>query len=240
MPSVVLRKVWFELLRGPAWSNEVVRMLAGYLTVDLYAVIAGPNVATTSATAGNHYSGRGNRAYEFLWQADLSGELVLLAEQDRTLLGSGVGSRAWWSAAHPPPMLPCAVGLRHRWVHRQQREVHAGRRRVHRAGGGASGCSRARSKRASLWGSTVQHRGIAGLRPTVEFRLERGPAELHTQVVQSCPVGRIRPLTQRAPAGSQISQPLIGRKAGESDDSCVHPPRVVGRQHEELGTHWRF
>jgi TDG/mug DNA glycosylase family protein len=66
-------------------------MLPDYLQPNLDVVITGTSVATTSAALGHYYSGRGNKAYELMWEAQLTGDRVLLPEQDHTLLGYGVG-----------------------------------------------------------------------------------------------------------------------------------------------------
>lgn len=66
-------------------------MLPDYLRPDLDAVFVGTSVATASASRGHYYSGPGNKFWEFLWDADLTGERLLVPEQDSMVLEFGIG-----------------------------------------------------------------------------------------------------------------------------------------------------
>jgi len=52
----------------------------------LAAVFVGPAVATASASRGHYYSGPGNKFWELLFDAGLTGERRLVPEQDSTFL----------------------------------------------------------------------------------------------------------------------------------------------------------
>ena len=66
-------------------------MLPDYLRSDLDVVFVGTSVATASAARGHYYSGPGNKFWELLWQADLTGERLLVPEQDSRVLEFGMG-----------------------------------------------------------------------------------------------------------------------------------------------------
>lgn len=66
-------------------------MLADYITKRLAAVFVGTSVATASATQGHYYSGPGNKFWELLWEAGLTGDSLLMPEQDATILEYGLG-----------------------------------------------------------------------------------------------------------------------------------------------------
>lgn len=66
-------------------------MLPDYLKEDLDIVFVGTSVATASASRGHYYSGPGNKFWEFLWEAALTGERLLVPEQDANVLDYGIG-----------------------------------------------------------------------------------------------------------------------------------------------------
>lgn len=66
-------------------------MLPDYLRPGLHVVFVGTSVATASASRGHYYSGPGNKFWEFLWSADLTGERLLVPEQDAMVLDFGIG-----------------------------------------------------------------------------------------------------------------------------------------------------
>lgn len=66
-------------------------MLPDYLRDGLDVVFVGTSVAAASATAGHYYRGAGNKFWEFLWEADLTGERLLASEQDSMVLEFGIG-----------------------------------------------------------------------------------------------------------------------------------------------------
>lgn len=66
-------------------------MLPDYLGPDLRVVFVGTAVATASATRGHYYAGPGNRFWELLWEAGLTGERILSPADDESILQYGVG-----------------------------------------------------------------------------------------------------------------------------------------------------
>lgn len=66
-------------------------MLPDYLEPELDVVFVGTSVATASANQGHYYSGPGNKFWEFLWEAGLTGERLLVPEQDATVCTYGIG-----------------------------------------------------------------------------------------------------------------------------------------------------
>jgi double-stranded uracil-DNA glycosylase len=66
-------------------------LLSDLLTQDLIVVFTGTSVATASASRGHYYAGSGNKFYEFLWEAGLTGERRLIPEQDSMLLQFRLG-----------------------------------------------------------------------------------------------------------------------------------------------------
>jgi double-stranded uracil-DNA glycosylase len=66
-------------------------VLPDYLGPDLRVVFVGTAVATASATRGHYYAGPGNRFWELLWEAGLTGERILSPEDDESILRYGVG-----------------------------------------------------------------------------------------------------------------------------------------------------
>jgi double-stranded uracil-DNA glycosylase len=66
-------------------------VLPDYLRNGLDVVFVGTSVATASATAGHYYRGAGNKFWEFLWEAGLTGERLLVPEQDALVLDPGLG-----------------------------------------------------------------------------------------------------------------------------------------------------
>ena len=51
----------------------------------------GTSVATASAARGHYYAGPGNKFWELLWEAGLTGDGVLAPEQDASALRYGIG-----------------------------------------------------------------------------------------------------------------------------------------------------
>jgi double-stranded uracil-DNA glycosylase len=66
-------------------------VLPDYLKEDLDVVFVGTSVGIASASGGHYYRGSGNKFWEFLWDADLTGERLLIPEQDATVLEYGIG-----------------------------------------------------------------------------------------------------------------------------------------------------
>ncbi|MFA7236339.1 MAG: mismatch-specific DNA-glycosylase [Phycisphaeraceae bacterium] len=66
-------------------------MLPDYLAPNLTAVFVGTSVATTSASKKHYYSGRGNKFWEYLYKADLTGASLLSPEDDSKVIGFGLG-----------------------------------------------------------------------------------------------------------------------------------------------------
>jgi double-stranded uracil-DNA glycosylase len=66
-------------------------MLPDYLEDNLAVVFVGTSVATASATRGHYYGGPGNKFWELLWEAGLTGERILSPEQDAWVLRYGIG-----------------------------------------------------------------------------------------------------------------------------------------------------
>lgn len=66
-------------------------MLPDYLKQDLDVVFVGTSVGTMSATVGHYFARPGNKFWEFLWEADLTGERLLIPEHDSKVLEYGIG-----------------------------------------------------------------------------------------------------------------------------------------------------
>lgn len=66
-------------------------MLKDLLAPDLLAVFTGTSVATASVSRGHYYAGPGNKFFEFLWDAGLTGDRRLIPEQDAMLLQFRLG-----------------------------------------------------------------------------------------------------------------------------------------------------
>ena len=65
-------------------------MLPDYLAPDLDAVFVGTAAGERSALRGHYYSGRGNKFWELLWEAGLTGDRILIPDQDEGVLSYGV------------------------------------------------------------------------------------------------------------------------------------------------------
>lgn len=66
-------------------------MLPDYLEQGLKAVFVGTAAGKLSAARGHYYSGRGNKFWELLWEAGLTGDRMLISEQDNRILSYSVG-----------------------------------------------------------------------------------------------------------------------------------------------------
>lgn len=66
-------------------------MLPDFLRPGLDVVFTGTSVATASAARGHYYSGPGNKFWELVWDAGLTGDRILTPEQDSTVLTYGIG-----------------------------------------------------------------------------------------------------------------------------------------------------
>jgi double-stranded uracil-DNA glycosylase len=66
-------------------------MLPDYLAPGLAAVFVGSSVATASASRGHYYSGPGNKFWRLIWDAGLTGEGLLVPEEDAAILRYGLG-----------------------------------------------------------------------------------------------------------------------------------------------------
>jgi double-stranded uracil-DNA glycosylase len=66
-------------------------VLPDYLASGLRVVFVGTSVATASAGRGHYYAGPGNKFWELLWEAGLTGDRILSPEQDASVLRYGVG-----------------------------------------------------------------------------------------------------------------------------------------------------
>jgi TDG/mug DNA glycosylase family protein len=66
-------------------------MLRDYLAEGLAVVFVGSSVATASASRGHYYAGPGNKFWELLWEAGLTGDRMLVPEQDAMVLQYGSG-----------------------------------------------------------------------------------------------------------------------------------------------------
>ena len=66
-------------------------MLPDHLEDNLAVVFVGTSVATASATRGHYYGGPGNKFWELLWEAGLTGERILSPEQGAWVLRYGIG-----------------------------------------------------------------------------------------------------------------------------------------------------
>ncbi len=66
--------------------SKLKAVLPDYLTEGLAGVFIGTSVATASASRGCYYAGPGNKFWELLWDAGLTGDRLLQPEKDSTLL----------------------------------------------------------------------------------------------------------------------------------------------------------
>ena len=66
-------------------------MLPDYLKEHLAVVFVGTSVATASAKRGHYYGGPGNKFWQLLRESGLTGDQVLVPEQDSWVLRFGVG-----------------------------------------------------------------------------------------------------------------------------------------------------
>jgi len=66
-------------------------VLPDYLAPDLAVVFVGTSVGTESASCGHYYSGPGNRFWELLWEAGLTGNRRLVPDQDARVLKYSIG-----------------------------------------------------------------------------------------------------------------------------------------------------
>lgn len=66
-------------------------MLPDYLSSGLMVVFVGTAAGERSAARGHYYAGRGNKFWELLWEANLTGDRILIPEQDERVLSYGVG-----------------------------------------------------------------------------------------------------------------------------------------------------
>ena len=66
-------------------------MLPDLLEGNLKGVFVGTAAGERSAARGHYYSGRGNKFWELLWEAGLTGDRILIAEQDSRVLSYSVG-----------------------------------------------------------------------------------------------------------------------------------------------------
>ena len=76
-------------------------MLPDHLKQGLDVVFVGTSVATASASRGHYYAGPGNKFWEFLWEAGLTGERLLITEQDAMVLEYRIGLTTWSREEHP-------------------------------------------------------------------------------------------------------------------------------------------
>jgi len=66
-------------------------MLPDYIEEKLAVVFVGTSVATASAARGHYYAGPGNKFWELLWEAGLTGDRILSPEQDDWVVRYGIG-----------------------------------------------------------------------------------------------------------------------------------------------------
>jgi double-stranded uracil-DNA glycosylase len=66
-------------------------VLPDILRPGLSSVFVGTSVATASAERRHYYSGPGNKFWQLLWEAGLTGDRALTPEEDGRLLGFGLG-----------------------------------------------------------------------------------------------------------------------------------------------------
>lgn len=66
-------------------------MLPDYLQENLAVVFVGTSVATASAARGHYYAGPGNKFWELLWEAGLTGDRIVSPEQDAHVLRYEIG-----------------------------------------------------------------------------------------------------------------------------------------------------
>jgi TDG/mug DNA glycosylase family protein len=66
-------------------------MLPDYLAPGLKAVFVGTAAGERSAAKGHYYSGQGNKFWELLWEAGLTGDRILIPDQDARVPAYGIG-----------------------------------------------------------------------------------------------------------------------------------------------------
>lgn len=66
-------------------------MLPDYLAPGLTVVFVGTAAGERSAARRHYYAGPGNKFWELLWEAGLTGDRILIPEQDERVLFYGVG-----------------------------------------------------------------------------------------------------------------------------------------------------
>jgi TDG/mug DNA glycosylase family protein len=66
-------------------------MLPDYLAPNLDVIFVGTSVGSASAANRHYYSDPRNRFWQLLWEADLTGERLLIPEQDSQVLKYGIG-----------------------------------------------------------------------------------------------------------------------------------------------------
>lgn len=66
-------------------------MLPDYLAPNLRAVFVGTAAGERSAMVKHYYAGRGNKFWELLWEAGLTGDRILNPDRDSRILEYGVG-----------------------------------------------------------------------------------------------------------------------------------------------------
>lgn len=66
-------------------------MLPDYLAPGLKVVFVGTAAGERSAARGHYYAGSGNKFWELVWGAGLTGDRILIPEQDEHLLSHGIG-----------------------------------------------------------------------------------------------------------------------------------------------------
>lgn len=66
-------------------------MLPDYLAPGLTVVFVGTAAGERSAARGHYYAGRGNKFWELLWEANLTGDWILIPDQDERVLSYGIG-----------------------------------------------------------------------------------------------------------------------------------------------------
>ncbi len=76
--------------RGSVCQADAV-VLPDYLAPDLAVVFVGTSVGIESASRGHYYSGPGNKFWELLWEAGLTGDRRLVPDQDATVLKYSIG-----------------------------------------------------------------------------------------------------------------------------------------------------
>jgi TDG/mug DNA glycosylase family protein len=91
MGATLARQLARLNLPPPSHSRDDCSMLPDYLEDNLAVVFVGTSVATASARRGHYYGGPGNKFWELLWEAGLTGERILSPEQDAWVLRYGIG-----------------------------------------------------------------------------------------------------------------------------------------------------